>query len=387
MMEECQIDRAHQVQHDESMSLTRNSEVYDVELQTTTTITGLNLGDQAKGKSNVLLHPLDAFLVDVIQKYDLQTLIISVSSASTMQNRGFPVGTAMRFRSRNNDSSESPNSQLHRNEEMEQVKPKGDRKIGYELMKLLTHKSIMCESVQLEPYYSNGKLKATHLGDGSKIIMLPNDAYALCHSKALHDQVIFAAPCRSTFGVYSQLQTNLNRMDILDKSSWMELKVLENGQIQIQRGLRLSRVILKRSDDHVNLDEVLGGSKGDWMYHCPLAKNSSFNVHEKHGILSHYDFKNQPLNMKRMFQVKDSEGNSVRIQRSNVRLNGISNKGKLMTRVYVGASKQGNSKCENGGHLKVNVVEIYPSFISPIYHSTKIFLVKGSGAGHGKCQY
>lgn len=362
-----------QARHNESMSVVRNGNVYDVELITITNIDNLHLDDPAKRRWAAPLHPMDAFLISVIEKYNLQSLVMSVSSSSTNQRRGFPVGTAVQYHTKSKNSTSG-----HRS--LNEMDQKDDQAMEYDLMRILSQKNMLCETAQLEPLYSNGKLRATPLGDGSKIIIIPNDAYSLCHSKAVYDQVISAAPCRDTCGIYSQIQKNLNSIDILNKSSWIDLKVLENGQIQIQRGLRFGRIIMKMNDEPISSAELLGGN-GEYLHSCPLANSSTIVVHEKSGIAT-YDFRIRPLDMRKGFQIKDEEENNLHIQRSNVRLNGIANKGKLITRVYVGRKKE-NSLCK-ADNVDVHVVETYPSFISPIYHSLNLLLVQGPGAGDGK---
>lgn len=365
-------DHDTQARHDESISIVRNdNDVYDVELITTTTIHNPHLDDPAKRRWAATLHPMDAFLLHVMEKYNLQSLLLSVSSSSTNQRRGFPVGTAVQYHTKRDNN--------HYNE----MGHNGNLTMEYDLMRILSQKNMLCESVQLEPLYSNGKLRATPLGDGSKIIIIPNDAYSLCHLRSVFDQVFSSTPCRDTLGIYSQMQKNLNSIDILNKSSWIHVKVLENGQIHIQRGLRFGRIIMKKkSDDPVSLEEILGGD-GDFLHHCPLASSSTLTIRESSGNVVTHDFRNRPLDMRKGFEIKNEQGNNLRIQRSNVRLNGIANKGKLITRVHVGSRQEENYLCDSDS-VNVHVVEIYPSFISPIYHSLTLFLVQGPGAGEGK---
>jgi hypothetical protein len=365
-------DHDTQARHDELISIVRNdNDVYDVELMTTTTIDNPHLDDPAERRRATPLHPIDAFLLNVMDKYNLQSLLLSVSSSSTNQRRGFPVGTAVQYHTKR-DHYQYNEMEHDRNLTME-----------YDLMRILSQKNMLCETAQLEPLYSNGKLRAAPLGDGSKIIIIPNDAYSLCHSKSVFDQVFSSAPCRDTLGIYSQMQKNLNSIDILNKSSWIHIKVLKNEQIHIQRGLRFARIIMKKSDnDPVSLEEILGGN-GDFLHHCPLASSSTLTIRESSDNVVTHDFKNRLLDMRKGFEIKNEQGNNLRIQRSNLRLNGIANKGKLITRVHVGRRQEENYLCDSDS-VNVHVVEIYPSFISPIYHSLNLSLVQGPGAGEGK---
>jgi len=388
-MEEQQEPREHgqnaqtSVRHNESISIVRNDNVYDVELITVTSIDNLPLGDLEKRHWMAPLYPMDSFLIHVIKKFHLQSLTISVSSSSTNQRRGFPMGTAVKFHTRAENGTNGSSHQHHH--DMDQS---DDLNMEYDLMRILSQKNMLCETAQLEPFHSNRQLRAVPLGgDGSKIIMIPNDAYSLCHSQAILDQVISAAPCRNTFGIYSQQilplqQNNLNKIDILNKSSWVEVKVMEHGKIEIQRGLRFGRIITKMNEMPVSLAEILGGN-GGFLHHCPLADSSTLTIHEENIGIVTYDFMKAPLDMQKVLQIQNEKGNenNLHIQKSVMRMNGISNKGKLSTRVYIGSIKdQGNSKCE-ADSIDVHVMETYPSFISPIYHSLNLLLVQGPGAG------
>eukprot|EP00553_Chaetoceros_curvisetus_P009637 CAMPEP_0204633206 /NCGR_PEP_ID=MMETSP0717-20131115/26616_1 /ASSEMBLY_ACC=CAM_ASM_000666 /TAXON_ID=230516 /ORGANISM="Chaetoceros curvisetus" /LENGTH=76 /DNA_ID=CAMNT_0051651283 /DNA_START=104 /DNA_END=330 /DNA_ORIENTATION=- len=74
------------------------------------------------------------------------------------------------------------------------------------------------------------------------------------------------------------------------------------------------------------------------------------------------------------------------IERYVVRLNGIANGGMLQTRVYFSYNLDESEPiskesfiCGGDESVHVNIVDVFPNFISPIYHTMRILLVEGVG--------
>ena len=343
---------------DESMSITRaDNNVYDITLNTITTIRADSSNNGKHRESLMPLHQEDALLLDIINKFDLSLLSISISENSFGgKEKSFPVGTAIQFKS---------SQGIITNEG-----------IDYELVRILSYKNLLCESVEKEPFYS-GKIRAVQKPDGSKIIILPNDAYSLCHSRELIHQIMSSSPCRNSAGIFSQIQSNLNGFNIVNKAAWVEVTRL-GDKVEIDKGLRFSRIV---SDGKVNAAQLLGG-EGDYLSSCPLATKSTLVLDNEVR-----DLKINALDMREelVIETKRIQGhaNSVGIERINERMNGMSNEGRLISRVYVGHEPDAIA-CPSNDDLLVRLVDIFPNFITPIYHSLKISLATGPFAGAGK---
>lgn len=339
---------------DESMSITRaDNNIYDITLNTITTIKA----NSSSGKQRNALMPLhqeDALLLDIMHKFDLSSLSISISETSLGHEKSFPVGTAIQFKLSHGNA---------------------DDDIEYDLVRILSYKNLLCESVEKELFFS-GKIRAVLKPDGSKIIMLPNDAYSLCHSRELIRQIISSSPCRNTAGVFSQIQPNINEFDIVNKAAWVEVTRLED-KFEIDKGLRFGRIV---PEGKTNAAQLLGGD-GDYLNYCPLATKSTL-------VLQNNEVRDLQINALDMYEVIEFEviqgrTNSLGIERINERINGMSNDGQLITRVYIG-HEAGAVSCPFNDNLFVRLVDTFPNVINPIYHSLKISLVTGHFAGAGK---
>eukprot|EP00554_Chaetoceros_debilis_P002843 CAMPEP_0194092660 /NCGR_PEP_ID=MMETSP0149-20130528/47553_1 /TAXON_ID=122233 /ORGANISM="Chaetoceros debilis, Strain MM31A-1" /LENGTH=707 /DNA_ID=CAMNT_0038777685 /DNA_START=77 /DNA_END=2200 /DNA_ORIENTATION=+ len=274
-----------------------------------------------------------------------------------------------------------------------------------------------------------------------KIIMLPREAYSLCQTRALWDKIISSAPCRDRAGIFSYLQRDLNGMEILHKMSWVQVnRQLQQGmdanessiQVNIDKGLAFTRWLEDADDDgsnsdsdsneaeHVSLSALLAGGefyyddgRVDTLKHCPLSDSSKVIVQDGNGgiVLEHdltkssldvsakIDFgsRRRPLHksareIEMGMEGDDSNDNiqqSLGIERTVFRLNGISNRGMLQTRVYqslessfaqkCGDDSDGDSDGDRG--VIVSLVDVFPKIIIPVYHSMRIFVVEGMGSG------
>jgi hypothetical protein len=123
------------------------------------------------------------------------------------------------------------------------------------------------------------------------------------------------------------------------------------------------------------------GGDGDYLNYCPLATKSTL-------VLQNNEVRDLQINALDMYEVIEFEviqgrTNSLGIERINERINGMSNDGQLITRVYIG-HEAGAVSCPFNDNLFVRLVDTFPNVINPIYHSLKISLVTGHFAGAGK---
>jgi len=348
------INKDVNVSFDESISVARTKDnVYDIVLNTMTTIG--EISTNAKQRNSLMpLRQADALVLDILDKFDLSSLSISISETSLGKEQNFPVGTAIQFKSSNGNE---------------------DNAIEYELLRVLSYRNLLCENIEKEPFYS-GKIRAVLKADGSKVIILPNDAYSLCHSRELIHQIISSSPCRKSAGVFQGLQPSLNGFDIVNKAAWVEVTKSENG-VQIDKGLRFGRIV---PDGKINAAQLLGG-ENDFLSYCPLAKESTLILQDSTGTKIR-DLKINALNMQEelVLESMQTDAKSFGIERSNERVNGMSNEGRLITRVYVGD----DTPCSPNDEVHVRLEDIFPSIINPTYHSLKISLATGPFAGNGK---
>ena len=414
--------------HDEAILISRNGYKFDIALTTASTIidtdtdtTTTTTNRHLKTPTPPPRHPIDAMLLSIMNKYNLDSLSISISSSS--ETPSFPVGTAVQFTSSHANANANANANDNANDGIE-----------YNLMRILSSKNLLCERVQLEPLHS-GKIKAVQLNhnnnhggssSSSKIVMLPNDAFSLCHSSALMEQIISSSPCRGFSGVYSKLQADLNEFDIVDRATWVNVTVerlalVEGGQGQgqgqgqaartitrIEKGLRFGRLVSSATRNQqqvqVNLATLLGtgtgtgtgagtNGQGDLIHQCPLMKSSNIIVRNGNETVKH-DLKSAAMDMQQGMSFEQSHSSSkLGIQRNNERLNGMANEGMLQTRVYYrggggDGAGAGAGTCsdddDDTSSIDVSLVDVYPHIVSPIYHTMRIMLVQGIGAGDGK---
>jgi hypothetical protein len=401
--------------YDEALVISRSGNIYNMALKSSTTIiTNTTNSNNSKKKTHPNNNPVDALFMAIVEKFDLDSLSISISSASTSSSslrreRNFPVGTAVQFSFANSNSNSSSSTEFEHN-----------------LLRILSSKKLLCENVQLQ----NAKLtKAVTVlqpqpggagaGAGqSKIIMLPNDAFSLCHSSTLMDKIISSAPCRDFIGVYSQVQSNLNQIDIVDRAAWISVvrdhvrdrdrgHGQDNTRTIIEKGLGFGRIVNHPDGVNVNLGRLLGGEVDatgtmpmPMQQHCPLTRSSKIITRDGYGNESvEHDLKSSAMDMQRdllgsSLSLEGSHGreqgvgaeNLFGIEKSVIRVDGMANEGTLQTRVYykAGASAGAGGTCLEDS-TDVSVVDVYPhEFISPIYHTLRISLVEGLGAGERK---
>ncbi len=416
------------------------------------------------------LHPVNSILISIMERFNLQSLTISVSSKSSSMTklldgdshshvRNFPVGTAVQFTTRTTETSTMNSSTTggegNYNDNSNDIKTK----IEYDLMRILSSKNLFCENVQLEPFYNGiieampkprdmdmntwrhergtGSKNATKKNVISKIIMLPNDAFSLCHTRALWDKIISSTPCRDRAGVYSHLQWDLNGIDIVDKASWIHLeRSIENTRrsvVEIEKGLDYTRWMSGSSSSSSSgrsLSKLLTGERYNGsntddntstFKHCPLTESSTMTVYDANGGSATHDLEGDDYDLNNSIDFgshrsietqtniqstasssihghdttlqanNDSKVTTMGIERHVVRLNGVANGGMLQTRAYfhhnldeADSSSKKSSVCGGDESIHVNIVDVFPKFISPIYHTMRILLVEGDGAGSGK---
>jgi hypothetical protein len=356
--------------HHESITISKKRDlpVIDVVLKTTTKHNVFSSG------GTPLLLATDSHLLSILSRYNTTSLLVSIASSSIDNGHGLPVGTCIQYR---NDS-------LKITPDNDNVGPSPQDQLS--LLKVLSHHGLLCHNVQQETF-RNGNMNALHDNNDTVVMMLPNDAYSLCHTKTLMEQIVDVAPCRDFYGIYSQFDANLNHERVTDKAIWVKVDKLSHDTSSTEKDggydFSIERAIAysfwpRESEEKVSLASLLGG-RGDFkMQACTLSKTSVWKVQQGTNLLQEQDFTNSSLDMHQeipfntIFQDVSKDGN-LKVERSIQRKNGISNKGRFITKVYHDGSTTGCSD----DLISITLVDVYPTVVSPMFHSLKIYLVEG----------
>ncbi len=372
--------------YDESIEVSKRGDgnnVFDVTLKSSKTVVRGSKNEQSH-------HPIDALLLAIVEEFSLDSLSISVSSvqaSSSHRQKRFPVGTAVQLLVAGDHNYADS-----------KITNKDSSSFEQNLLKLLSSKNLLCENIQIR----NVKLMGSVVQpDGSTIIMLPNDAFALCHSSTLVDKIVSSSPCRHFLGVFSQVQTDLNKVDIVDRSAWVQVTRSQYGdkeEIYIEKGLGFGRIV---NHPNVTLSRLLGGQVDAMQQPCRLARSSYIISRDSYG--NEYlkqDLKEKAMDMQTQIVHKLKDGgnekqleNSFGIEKRLIRVNGMAYAGTLQTRVFYNGHLCGSdvggdsdSTCVDDA-VDLKVVDVYPNIISPLYHTLKISLVEGHGAGDRKFSF
>jgi hypothetical protein len=370
--------------HHESITLSKKSSllpVLDVVLKTTTTY--FESKDFPLNQQGIVPLPAtDSHLLSILSKYNMTSLLVSIASSSSsmqMVHEGLPVGTLIRYR---NDTllTEEPHDYHH-------VGPSPKDQMS--LLKILSHHGLMCHNIQQEPFRNGNMHALLNHYDNTVVLMLPNDAYSLCHRKTLMEQIINVSPCRDFYGIYSQFDANLNHEQVTDKASWVKIEKLPSetrtnpthdsdhgSAYSIERAIAFSFLPYEQQGEKVTLASILGGHGDYKMQACPLSKTSVLLVQQGTQVLQEQDFTNSALDMNQdipMHLFQDEEGGHLKIERRIQRNNGISHKGRLFTKVYY----DGSSRICSNDLIHLTLVDVYPTIVLPLFHSLRIYLVEG----------
>ena len=353
--------------HQESITISkkRGLPVIDVVLKTTTKHNVFPSGGMP-------LLATDSHLLAILSRYNMTSLLVSIASSSMDNDHGLSVGTLIQYR---NDS-------LKLTPDNDNIGPSFQDQLS--LLKVLSHHGLLCHNVQQEPF-RNGNMHALHDNNDTVVMILPNDAYSLCHTKTLMEQIIDVAPCRDFYGIYSQFDANLNHEQVTDKAIWVKVDKLSHDTRTDKDGgfdFSIERAIAysfwpHESEEKVSLASLLGG-RGDLMQACPLSKTSVWKIQQGTNLLQEQEFTNSTLDMhqeipfKTIVQDVSKDGN-LKVERSIQRKNGISNKGRFITKVYHDGS---TTECSNDS-ISITLVDVYPTVVSPMFHSLKVYLAEG----------
>lgn len=374
--------------HHESITISkkRGLPVIDVVLKTTTRHF-IKDNVPTGGEPPVLLLPSsDSHLLSILSKYNMTSLLVSTASSSSQSSHGLPVGTMIQYRNESLHNNNNNNYDIiapdHRH-----VGPSIQDQLS--LLKLLSHHGLLCHNVPQESF-RNGNIHALHDNHDTVVFMLPNDAYSLCHTKTLIEQIIDVAPCRDFYGIYSQYDANLNHEQVTDKALWVKVEklphdtTLKNGtehdsgyEYSIERAIAYSFWPLEK-EETLSFASLLGGHGDFKMQACPLSKTSVWMVKEGGNLLQEQEFTNSALDMYQDITIhlhRDdvSKDGNLKVERSIQRKNGISHKGKFVTKVYYDGSP---TECSHD-LIQITLVDVYPTIVSPLYHSFKIYLMEG----------
>ena len=410
--------------YDETMIISKTDNVYTMTLTSTTT----TIDSSTDRKSRENRNPVDALLLTIVEKFNLDSLSVSVSDSSSTSStsssfvqpqHNFPVGAAAQFTFRAN-SDTNTNANTDGLPGSDDFSPKEFKE---NVLRILSSHKLLCENLQIQNLRYTLPIEFVHPRDNPNsdgnapqphtMIFLPTDGYTLCHSDSLWDKVISAAPCRDFRGVYSNVQSNLNQIDIVNRAAWITVQRMDaesGGSIVVEKGLRFGRIV-NEGGTAVTLARLLGGrDRGDnsdraVQQHCPLMRSSKIYMWAENQKFEH-DLKRRGAmdmyaDIRNSFEQKGGgdvagTGTDSRfgIEKRVIRQDGLANRGTLQTRVYY----QGSTSCDgtfgdvgdNSGvcsdhSIDASIVDVFPyHVISPIYHTLKISLVEGLGAGSGE---
>ncbi len=357
-----------------------------------------NITSTANDEQNLLMNGKDSFLISILEKLQLNSFSVSISdssdsymSLSDLYKRNslpiftkpltFPVGTTVQY---------NPSLNIATSNNITTIDEKA-------LLRLLSNSGFLCQNVQL-----NDQLRSNHptstggpiSTDNTRIIMIPNDAYTLCHTKILHKIIASSSPCQDKFGVFSKFQFQTwNHANVFHKAAWMNVYKDNNlGIIEIEWGIRFQKRLLHKNDaslvdilmDRSSLPLHESNLEGVYLEHCPLTKSSTvFN-----GISNRkYNLKLNPIAMNEELlnlDVIDDDKAIIGIDRHVLRPSGIAHFGTFQSRYYFHC----NSRCESNDRSEVGVdisiLEHYPNIVKPIFHKAKAFIIGEEKDGSSK---
>jgi len=371
----------------------------------TTTIDGNDNGDNDESFSPPVLSHGDTLLLSMLNQFDLESLLISISDSSDnsisqadldmllrhpnedYKNRfyTFPVGTTIQYYPSSSDR--------------QKIQPQSINEIS--LLRILQTKGLLCQNVQINDLLhsstnstpkTEGKILSNDIAS-SRVMNVPHDAFALCHTHSLYQAIVSSSPCRDNLGVLSKLNylDLFNSINISDKAVWIDIQRYKDS-IRISRGLRYTKLVDK---DEISLEYVFMGhdiddheqeehddDDDDVLEHCPLTSSSRLLIqHHANKNGESHDLQVETIGMKKpliYFSNEEQNRNRIGIERNVLRSNGIANTGIFQTRVYY----EGNinscyeANCNQEGAINVTVHDYYPNIVKPIFHSLRTFLVR-----------
>ena len=354
---------------------------------------------------NVLLSARDSLLLSILERMKLESFSVSISDSSddsmyqsdinilhsdSKTPLTFPVGTAIRYKKEFN-STVGADVDVDENA----------------LLRLLSSSGLLCQNVQLDdklrsihptstgwPSSSTQNVKTPY--DNTRIIIIPNDAFTLCHSRSLHKMIVSSSPCHDKAGVFSNFDFDtLNQGNVFHKATWMSVqkeqnsKNNENGFVRIDWGIRFQKRLLRKNHaslSDVMMDESLSSSSLEDanLQHCPLTTSSTIyirdsNAYRKHDLkMSKMSMNNKLISFDDMDNYRNNElGMKMGVERHILRPSGIAHYGTFQSRFYFRCENDNDNVCQsqNEEGVSVSVLEHYPSIVRPVFHSFKAFLV------------
>jgi len=401
----------------------------DVRLETNSIVSNNNDKNVNSVHISAWNSPMDSLLLSILDKFGLDSLSLSISDSSDQSVShtslhemkaldsekdfresapwNFPVGTALQFT------------------------PSLSNGIDYDidtenLLRVLMTEGVLCENAPVHGLTgSKNNLYTNFYQHASKknpddtmgrVIILPNHAYALCHTSTMYKAIALSHPCSSHLGIFSNFQFEhlISEQEIISKKAiWIDIRRSSSSGggdevVTIQRGLRYTQNFnVQTTASSVSLEQIMGKKDnkevGDFVLeHCPIMMSSKIITlsSSKDGIAKDiYDFKDKPLDMRLgIIQFPDiinhgqthsqleQETNMFGIERTILRPKGLSNSGTFLTRVYYKGNHINNF--DEGGFcqsdpsensLNVTIIDMYPKVAKPILHSLKLVLKNEGG--------
>jgi len=353
------------------------------------------------------------------------------SSSSSSSFKTFPVGTSIQY----------SNSKASRGSES--VQQKGEEDVNTaaviidenKLLRLLSTNGLLCENVQMDDILRSNEPTSTsmststhhddssgHKKNESRLIVIPNDAFTLCHSVSLYNMIISSSPCRDKLGILSKFHlSSLNEADVTNRAVWMSVHKYSgndsnsnsnnSNKVSIKWGIRFKKQLYKSS---VSLGDLMidkkfpshskdssstnsNSNKNVYLEHCPMSSSSTIITRKSDNLMKEHNLQMGATSMgEELIQMDNDFGNNTKlramgIERHVLRRNGVAHFGTFQSRIYVDGSTDfcqkhnlsptvGNKEEGDKGLVNVSVVDYYPNIVRPIFHSLKAFVVSGSNS-------
>lgn len=365
----------------------------------------------------VLLDKVQVQLQSILDTFHLESFTLSISQSSDNSvtlgdielnnvdanrnsrinninpfTKSFPVGTSIRYNT--NSGHGETHDETHDHHDHDRTSSTSIDENN--LIHSLSRSGLLCQNVQMSDVLKSIPLKEGHSHINSSIIIIPNDAYSLCHTKTLHEMIVSASPCRDKYGIYSKLELeSLNSLNVYKKAIWLKVgrEDKRNKMISIQWGIRYHKRLFTRNIslmDIMSNDSSLSGNYYEYennrLQSCPMTKSSTLttqNSKSKWDIINLHEHQiamnSEILNINResdegKYQVDSTMG----IERQILRRNGVTHYGTFQSRIF--HSDIPISTCENG-MTNVDVMEYYPKVVKPLFHTLKVFMVQENENG------
>jgi len=405
-----------QQQYHESITIDPYMEAYNsrgvkVSIQTKAIYNFTSFSFDDESESSILfLNGKHKFLTSILKQMQLDSLLISISDSSdnsmslsemnllhskSMTPLIFPVGTAVQYKK---NVSFTNNSTSYYRTDSSYV----DEKV---LLRLLSANGLLCQNVQLNDILKSIYPTSTNGSDkDERIIMIPNDAYTLCHSRTLHKIISSSNPCQMKLGVFSEFQfDSMNDGNVFNKATWMSIQRSGDNLIEIEWGIRFKKRLFKDEYNHyLTLSDIMSNqllsSNSEYdsddeyhLNHCPLTESSIIYI-RNNDTYKEYDLKNNQISMNaelvQFNNINDEVMGIIGIDRRIARPSGVAHFGLFQSRYYFRCGQACQTHFEIRDGVNISIVENYPSVIKPIFHTAKAFLVnEGSRGGNGNSKF